>query len=428
MGHFNGLMVLASYGVAVLAAYSALYFGAQLTTVSGIRGRLWLGLGGLTMGTGVWTMHFVGMQAHGMSATLSYDLLLTAISWLAAVLASALALFMISLPKVQVRHIALASVLMGGGIVVMHYVGMAAMKMAPAPSYNPSLLILSVVIALAASAVAMVLCRRLQQAPGRRAWILQLASALVMGGAIAGMHYTGMMAVVLPEDGVPAAGNQLAGNWLGLPLALIMSVMVALAVMASIMDVRVRMAQVVAAERERIRLERLAFVDESTNLPNRAAAEKHILELIVQEEAVDRRFAVIYLAISNFSELRSVLGADPLERAMAAVTEDLRLILNSGCFMARYAQDAFMVVVEEHENARHSAMFRRLQKLEGQLSVQGMALGWVAGQSVFPDTGRSSRMLVRVAMKTGSVAELGKFGTIHPAYTRPMSAPLAAGG
>lgn len=132
MGHFDGLMVLASYVVAVLAAYSALYFGAQLTTVSGFRGRLWLGLGGLTMGTGVWTMHFVGMQAHGMLVTLSYDLLLTAVSWLAAVFASGLALFVISLPKVQGRHIALASVLMGGGIVAMHYVGMATMKMTPA--------------------------------------------------------------------------------------------------------------------------------------------------------------------------------------------------------------------------------------------------------------------------------------------------------
>lgn len=87
-----------------------------------------------------------------------------------------------------------------------------------------------------------------------------------------------------------------------------------------------------------------------------------------------------------------------------------------------------MVVVEDHGNDMHAAMYRRLQNLQDKLSIQGMALGWVAGQSVFPDTGRSSRMLIRVAMKTGDIGQLGHFSAIRPAYTRPLSAPLAVGG
>ena len=134
-GHYDYGLVLVSYLVAVLAGYSALFFGAQLSRAVSHRTR-WLCLGALTMGTGIWTMHFVGMQAHRLELVLSYDLLLTVLSWLAAVTASGLALHRIGLPRVSGLQIAVSTLFMASGIVVMHYVGMEAMRLTPGLTYH----------------------------------------------------------------------------------------------------------------------------------------------------------------------------------------------------------------------------------------------------------------------------------------------------
>ena len=153
-GYYDYTLVAASFVVAVLASYSALYFGAQLVTLEQAKARLWLVLGALTMGTGVWVMHFVGMQAYVMPMEMSYDLTITLISWVAAVGASGLALHIIGKDRAGALQIVIGSLFMGGGITSMHYVGMAAMEMEPGMRYDPVLFSASVVIAVGASGVA----------------------------------------------------------------------------------------------------------------------------------------------------------------------------------------------------------------------------------------------------------------------------------
>lgn len=413
-GHFDVVVVLASFGVAVLAAYAALFFGAQLSGVHGRKGLWWLLLGGVTMGTGIWTMHFVGMQAHSLSASLSYDLLLTVLSWVAAIAASVLALRIIGLDRVSTGQMALASLLMASGIVVMHYVGMAAMRLSPAPAYHTGFLVLSVVIALAASAGAMVLCRRLREASGGRARISQLGASLLMGAAVAGMHYVGMLAVVIPEGAMPAPANLLAGDWLGLPLALIATVMLTLAVVSAVLDVRLRRQQAEQAERERLRLTELAFVDQDTGLPNRAALEQALLDRMVTAVAGRDRFAVIYLELVSPQALAGAAVAG--NGALAPLVAELKLQFSAGCYLARYSQQGFMAVIDNPEANHYRPMYERLRRLNGRLTLAGVALNWRGGQSLFPDTSRSSRMLIRAALKTGSLEQLGRFDAVRPAY------------
>ena len=181
-GYYDYTLVAASFVVAVLASYSALYFGAQLATLEQAKARLWLALGALTMGTGVWVMHFVGMQAYVMPMEMSYDLTITLISWVAAVGASGLALHIIGKDRAGPLQIVIGSLFMGGGITSMHYVGMAAMEMEPGMRYDPVLFSASVVIAVGASGVAMFICRRLQSVQGLKGTALQLGAAHGQGG------------------------------------------------------------------------------------------------------------------------------------------------------------------------------------------------------------------------------------------------------
>lgn len=421
-GYYAPSLVLLSYLVAILASYSALYFGAQLASRRARGARLWLALGAITMGTGIWSMHFVGMRAYITPIAMSYDLGLTILSWLAAIASSALALYMISLGRIRRWHIAASSLAMGGGIGLMHYVGMAAMKMSPSISYDPVFFTLSLLIAIGASLAAMIICRTLSTATGTRALLLQITASLVMGAAICGMHYTGMLAVIYPPNAVPAADNLLAGDWLGAPLAITISALIVLALVVAMADAKKRRRAEALAEAEEERLNELAFTDPATGLPNRSALDRHLLQLIIENKQRELPFGVIYLELANVGSPNETLNAAEQARLAAG----LNALISDETFLGRYAPDAFMLIVSDHKAVRHQAMYEQLRQLPDVLDPADMALQWRAGQSAFPTTGRSSRMLIRVAMKTGSLQQIGEFGALKSVIEDPLAAPLAA--
>ena len=193
LGHYEPTLVAVSILVAVYASYTALSLAERVRHSHGRATWWWMGGGAFAMGSGIWAMHFIGMQAFRLPFPVGYDVGITFISWLLPVLASALALSQISRTTPRPTHFALSAVLMGIGINAMHYTGMAAMRMRPGIEYDPLLFGLSVLIAIGASAGALWLAFHLRHRM-RHAGLAQLAAAIVMGGAIVGMHYTGMEA------------------------------------------------------------------------------------------------------------------------------------------------------------------------------------------------------------------------------------------
>lgn len=422
-GHYDPGLVLLSYLVAILASYSALHFGSQLSSSSRAKGRFWLALGALTMGTGVWTMHFVGMRAHITPVAMTYDLGITVLSWLAAVLASAIALFIISLQRVRVLHVVISSLVMGGGISTMHYSGMAAINLTPAPSYDLLLLVLSIVIAVAASAAAMVICRALKGATGRNAMKLQGGASLVMGAAICGMHYTGMMAVRFPADAMPHPGNQLSGGWLGLPLALTISAFIALAVMSAIADMRLRKLEQARAIEQEEKLKQMAFFDTATGLPNRAAFDKEVFDLIIRCEGGKASFGLEYLSIANFRSIEKHLG----ETSLKSLARGLKQLLGDDVFIARYASGGFMLLLDQQQLSARDELIKRLQQLPQTPANSAIDIQWRAGSSRFPADASSSRMLVKIAMQTIDMSSYAQTrtspdGCIFTAQTEATSA------
>lgn len=411
LANYDVSLVSASYVVAVFAAYAALYFGARLKDASGRSRGIWLGIGALAMGTGVWTMHFVGMRASPMMAEMAYDAGLTVVSWLAALVASGIALHLIGREKLATSTLILASVAMGSGIVTMHYVGMYAMQMSMAPIFNPVWLTVSVVIALAASGAALAICRRVSQESGSKALILQLLSALVMAAAICGMHYTGMLGMTYPEAAIPAAGNVLGGEYLGLPLAFLCAVLLAFSVFITGLDIKSRRQAKHHAEQERQWVESAAFTDSSTGLPNRSALEQRVLDRIAAEHGPES-FALVYLDIANYREMSVDQDAPSLENNVRVIADQVAACLDTGVYLARYSNSSFMLLVDSHLSSEHRFMYRRLRKLEGLKTPAGVPVLWRAGQSVFPDTGHSSRRLIRAAMVGYEISAVGTFDNL----------------
>jgi PAS domain S-box-containing protein len=201
-GTYDYRLVELSVLIAICASYTALGVGSRTTAATGARRVMWLTCGAVSMGFGIWSMHYVGMLAFTLPLPILYDLPTVILSLLAAVLASAVALFVVSRHAVTTLDAAFGSLSMGGAILAMHYTGMAAMRVRAMCHYEPKLLALSGVIAVTGSLAALWLTFRLRTPIGAAtAW--KIVSAVAMGIAIAAMHYTGMAAASFSPSNEP---------------------------------------------------------------------------------------------------------------------------------------------------------------------------------------------------------------------------------
>jgi len=194
VGSHDYRLVIVSVLIAIGASYAALDLAGRVTAAVGRARVVWLFGGAIAMGLGIWSMHYIGMLAFSLPIPVFYDWPTVVLSWIAAVVASAIALFVVSRPRVRLTAGIVGSIAMGAGIAAMHYIGMAAMRLEAMHHYDPTLVTLSVALAIVISAVALLLAFRLRDVRTGRIRH-KLASAIVMGAAIPVMHYVGMAAV-----------------------------------------------------------------------------------------------------------------------------------------------------------------------------------------------------------------------------------------
>jgi NO-binding membrane sensor protein with MHYT domain/CheY-like chemotaxis protein len=190
---YSPWLVLASILVASLASYTALDLASRIAASRGAAARAWLVGGAISMGTGIWSMHFIGMLAVRLPIPLGYEWGATIASLLFAICSSFFALYIVTSAALTPARLAVSGTIMGLGIASMHYVGMAALDMRPAISYDLLLVALSIAIAIGASTAALWAAYELRR-DSRWARHGRLGSALIMGLAIYGMHYTAMAA------------------------------------------------------------------------------------------------------------------------------------------------------------------------------------------------------------------------------------------
>jgi NO-binding membrane sensor protein with MHYT domain len=199
---YDPYLVALSILVAGFASYAALDLGGRAAPAQGPTHRIWLAAAAVIMGGGIWSMHFVAMLAFVLPMPMSYDVGLTVLSLILAILATSGGFYVISRPGVSRPRLILSGVLMGVAIFGMHYTGMAAMRGPAELSYDPLWFALSVIIAIGAATVALWLAFRTTEA-GQK-----LTAAIVMGFAISGMHYTGMQAAVFTAHATMADAPQ----------------------------------------------------------------------------------------------------------------------------------------------------------------------------------------------------------------------------
>ena len=276
-GTYNPYLVALSILVACFASYTALDLSAHVGPARGFARRVWLAAAALTMGGGIWSMHFVGMLAFIMPTPMSYDIGLTILSLVVAIFVTGGGFYVISRQSASPLRLVLSGIFMGLGIAGMHYTGMAAMRGHVELSYDPLFVALSLVIAIGASTVALWLAFRTTDL-GQK-----LVAAVVMGLAISGMHYTAMRAAIFTAHGPLHEAQVNAGldqTNLALAVAGITFIILAFASVASLFERKraeeaLRQAQANLAHVSRVMTlgELTASISHEVNQP--IAADRH---------------------------------------------------------------------------------------------------------------------------------------------------------
>lgn len=185
-GHDPYLVAL-SVAIASLGGYTGFALAARIRNTPGVSNRVLLAGAAAFLAVGIWTMHFVGMLAAPLPPDTAYLVLPTIISFLICALVVGVSLFFVSIGEPTLKRVASSAVLLGVGIASMHYVGIHGLAGHFGIVHNPTMVALSVVVAIVTAY------------GGLRAFLAQqegirlIVSSIVFGIAVSGMHYTAML-------------------------------------------------------------------------------------------------------------------------------------------------------------------------------------------------------------------------------------------
>jgi diguanylate cyclase (GGDEF)-like protein len=410
---YDPWVVVASLLVATFASYVALDLSRRVRTRErGAAFAWWVG-GSLAMGTGIWAMHFVGMLAFSLPIALGYTRLLTFISWCAGVGVSAIALGVASHGALTPARLATGSLTMGAGICAMHYLGMGALDMAPGIVWSVPLVALSALIAVVASAAALLIFFWLRRAQGRRALASQMGAAVVMGLAISGMHYTGMAAAGFPADAVCLSADVLRGHNLGTLVMFAAVTLLAMTLCTSILDARMQGRTARLADSLRVAnrdlqsaneaLREQAMLDPLTRLPNRVLFEDRLAQALARCTRAERgatapqRLAVLFIDLDGFKPVNDSFGHDTGDLVLRQTARRLAGAARGGDTVARVGGDEFVLLMEDvHSPTDCVTLARRLIEVVAvpfETPHRTLQISCSIGIVMYPDDGDASKLV-----------------------------------
>jgi diguanylate cyclase len=347
---YSSWLVSLSIGVAILVSFTSLRLASRVAESEAAAGRLWLILGAVSMGVGIWAMHFIGMLAFTLPIQLHYSIAITFASLGAAVVTSGFAIKIASSRQLGLARHMLCSLVMGLGIVTMHYTGMRAILIFPAISYDPRIVVASVGVAVTASFAALWLTFRLRSGTHRLIWLARLGAAVIMGLAIAGMHYTAMAAAEFQAGAFCRGGVVLDNQWLAISVAIAALALLVITLITGVFDANL-------ATRARLHSKRLhdanfllayqANHDTLTNLPGRSLfidKLRRAMEESVISPDTSPFLAVMLVDLDRFKTINDSLGHGVGDVILRKVALRLGNMFVGKDVVARLGGDEFLVL------------------------------------------------------------------------------------
>lgn len=425
---WDPVLIAISYLVAFIASFVALDSAGKIPLSSRKAALFWRIAGGVTLGIGIWSMHFIGMLSMQMPMMMSYDLWLTLASLGVAVVASATALnIAVAGKKLSPFRLIFATAILSAGVVSMHYIGMAALKLDGSIVWDRRLVGLSVVIAVVASGTALWLAFRLRD-KRKGVFIDRIIAAFVMAAAICAMHYTGMSAAQFQEMAhtLPGGIGELGLSiWVSVTTLCLLGVMLII----SLIDSHRRTSRLTDNLHQLNRqLELQARFDALTGLANRHQMDLRMQDCLRSALLIKKPFAVIFLNVDHFKRVNDTWGHSVGDELLIAVAQRITARLTREMTLARLGGDAFILLVPECDDDRLNALVTALlEDVRRPLSVCGHTLSTTisAGVSLYPQDGETLHELkLKADAALNRVKEEGRNG--WAIYRAEMSTAIPA--
>ncbi|APA88145.1 EAL domain-containing protein [Paraburkholderia sprentiae WSM5005] len=398
-GVYNPLLVCLSLVVAFLASYTAVELSGGLNALASAKRRpLWLVGGAVSMGVGIWSMHFIGMLAFSLPITVGYDFSVTAASLFLAIGVSLIALATASRGALSRGRLCVAGTIMGIGVAAMHFTGMHAMQMSPAIEYTTWKVVLSVGVAIAASMAALWLAFRLRTSDVENLVVKRLGAAVIMAVAITGMHYLGMSAANFAAGSLCLSGGKLDANWLALVVtATSFTVLVGTLALLGFLTSSLS----ISLKRANRQLHYLGTHDALTNLPNRQQLSLRIAQAVAECAREESPFAVLFVDLDGFKSINDSLGHRVGDDLLQVCAERLREDLRHTDMVARLGGDEFVIVIDNVADGSSAVAVANavLRRLSQEIVVNGLQLRVSAsiGIAIYPRDGGNADELLHSA-------------------------------
>jgi diguanylate cyclase (GGDEF)-like protein len=403
IGSYSYWLVLLSVIVAIFASYTALDLATRITASEGRSARIWLVCGAFSMGIGIWSMHFIGMLAFSLPIPMGYDVPITLLSLVIAGVVSYFALHTVTRSTLSAKNLLIGGVLMGIGICAMHYTGMAAMEMHPPIRYEPWLFAASVAIAIVASLTALWIAFNLRK---NENWMIyaKLGSAVIMGFAITGMHYTGMAAARFAPDAICLTGPVVDNSWMAGTIAGFTFMILCATLVVSLYDARMasktaRMAASLKDANEE--LQRMALQDSLTKLPNRTLLEDRLGQAIAHAQRSKSACAVLFVDLDRFKSVNDTLGHFVGDELLRSTASRLQSAVRTVDTVSRLGGDEFVVLLEDiTSTADATRIAAKILEAMGQpfrILSHEMVITPSIGISMYPAHGQDARTLITSA-------------------------------
>lgn len=388
-------LVVVSFLVAFLAAYTALKMTERISFSPRHTARLWLFGGAIAMGIGIWAMHFVGMLAYRLPIPVGYDEPLTILSLLIAIGVSGFALWSVSGAELPVSRLLNGALWMGVGIASMHYTGMSAMSMSPAIEYDTFWFVTSLIVAFVASLVALWLAFKLRKnTPYVK--LVRFVASLVMGLGIAGMHYCGMQAAQFAEGSICLAVNGVTQEWLAIVVIIITFAVLSIALLTALLEVKFELysEKMYLANQE---LRQLVLYDHLTGLPNRSLLADRMGQAILKAKRNHQNFAVMFLDLDGFKKINDTLGHHVGDLLLIEVSRRLESTIRAQDTVARLGGDEFIVLIDlctRREAAIIAGKLVEAIERPYELESQNVNVTASIGIAYYPDDGLDAHTLL----------------------------------
>jgi diguanylate cyclase len=406
------LLVVLSYLLACVAGYATLSFAERAGHAERVEARRnWCSVGALSLGGGVWGMHFIAMLAFQAPVAVRYDPPTTVLSLLVVLLAALLAMPGLAESSPSLRQRLQAALCIGLGIALMHYSGMAAIRSEAQLYYHPGLFALSVLIAIVASLAALQLSLFFRGREGLLHQLLRIAASLVMGGAIVAMHFTGMWALemVVPLGTPLQLQSPANAMQLSLSIALIALLVIGGGLGAAWADRKLQRKEhdllrvnslLDQLNQARASLQQAAHYDPLTNLLNRRSFNEVFADKLRGHAQQGQALALLFLDVDHFKRINDSLGHDAGDQLLKEVAERIRTTLRDEDVVARLGGDEFCVLAGLNKIEEVRSLAKRIMasmKKPITIARRQMVMTTSVGIAIYPRDGETCEELLKHA-------------------------------